>query len=123
MDKLKTAVDSMKFINRGVVIASSVLLILGLLIIFTPLSLSAQETEEAATVKNIDSGFAFLAAGLSIAVAVLGAGLALSKIGSSAMAALAEKPELMGSAIIFAGLAEGLAIWGLIVAILILGKI
>jgi V/A-type H+-transporting ATPase subunit K len=74
-------------------------------------------------VSGNNAGWAFLAAALSISVSVLGAGIALSKIGAAAMAALAEKPEIMGSAIVFAGLAEGLSIWGLIVAVLILLKV
>ena len=44
-------------------------------------------------------------------------------MGSAAVGALAEKPELMGRVLVMVGLAEGVAIYGLIVAILILGKI
>jgi V/A-type H+-transporting ATPase subunit K len=38
------------------------------------------------------------------------------------MGAMSEKPELGGRALIFLGLAEGIAIYGLIIAIMILGK-
>ena len=44
-------------------------------------------------------------------------------VGSAAMGALAEKPELLGRVLIIVGLAEGIAIYGLIVSILILNKI
>jgi V/A-type H+/Na+-transporting ATPase subunit K len=59
------------------------------------------------------------AAGLSAA----GAGYAVAQVGSAAVGALAEKPELMGRVLVMVGLAEGVAIYGLIVAILILNQI
>jgi V/A-type H+-transporting ATPase subunit K len=39
------------------------------------------------------------------------------------MGAIGEKPELAGRALIFVGLAEGIAIYGLIIAIMILGRV
>ena len=50
----------------------------------------------------------------------LGAGFAVARVGSAAVGALAEKPELFGRLLIFIGLAEGIAIYGLIVSILML---
>ena len=47
---------------------------------------------------------------------------AVAIVGSAAVGALAEKPELLGRLLIFVGLAEGIAIYGLIVAILILNQ-
>jgi len=44
-------------------------------------------------------------------------------VGSAAMGAVSERPEMAGRALIFVGLAEGIAIYGLIVAIMILGKL
>jgi V/A-type H+-transporting ATPase subunit K len=63
------------------------------------------------------------AAAASTALAALGAGFAVAKVGSAAIGALAEKPELFGRLLIFVGLAEGIAIYGLIVSILILNRI
>lgn len=48
---------------------------------------------------------------------------ALARIGTAAMGAMSEKPELGGRALIFLGMAEGIAIYGLIVAIMLLNKI
>ena len=48
---------------------------------------------------------------------------ALAKIGSAALGAMSEKPEIGGRAIVFLGMAEGIAIYGLIIAIMLLGKI
>jgi len=67
--------------------------------------------------------FAFLAAAIAVGVGSLGAGVAVGYVGAAAMGAIGEKPELAGRALIFVGLAEGIAIYGLIVAIMILGKI
>ena len=65
----------------------------------------------------------FMAAALSTALAALGAGYAVAAVGSAAIGALAEKPELFGRVLIFVGLAEGIAIYGLIISILILNTV
>jgi V/A-type H+-transporting ATPase subunit K len=64
-----------------------------------------------------------MAAGIAVGLGSLGAGVAVAAVGSAAMGALSEKPELGGRALIFLGLAEGIAIYGLIVAIMILAKV
>jgi V/A-type H+-transporting ATPase subunit K len=63
------------------------------------------------------------AAAASTALAALGAGFAVARVGTAAVGALAEKPELFGRLLIFVGLAEGIAIYGLIVSILILNRL
>ncbi len=86
---------------------------------------SASQTTEI-PVKTSDPGivkFAFLAAAIAVGVGSLGAGAAVGYVGAAAMGAIGEKPELAGRALIFVGLAEGIAIYGLIIAIMILGKI
>ncbi len=50
-------------------------------------------------------------------------GIAVGLVGAAAMGAVGEKPEISGKALIFLGLAEGIAIYGLIIAIMILGKV
>ena len=65
----------------------------------------------------------FLAAALAAGIGTVAAAIAVAVIGAAALGALSEKPELAGRALIFLGLAEGLAIYGLIIAIMILGKI
>jgi V/A-type H+/Na+-transporting ATPase subunit K len=64
-----------------------------------------------------------IAAALSTALAAIGAGYAVARVGSAAVGAIAEKPELFGRALVLVGLAEGIAIYGLIVSILILNRI
>jgi V/A-type H+-transporting ATPase subunit K len=70
-----------------------------------------------------DRGWGYIAAALSTAIAALGAGIAVSGVGSAAMGAISERPELLGRSLIFVGLAEGIAIYGLIISIMILGKL
>jgi V/A-type H+-transporting ATPase subunit K len=69
------------------------------------------------------TGWGFLAASISVGLSCVGAGIAVSVVGSAAMGAVSERPELMGRSLIYVGLAEGIAIYGLIVAIMVLGKI
>ncbi|WP_200763069.1 ATP synthase subunit C [Nitrosophilus alvini] len=70
-----------------------------------------------------DNGWAYIAAALSVGLACIAAGIAVGLVGASAMGTMGEKPEISGRALIFLGLAEGIAIYGLIVSIMILGKI
>jgi V/A-type H+-transporting ATPase subunit K len=39
------------------------------------------------------------------------------------LAVLAEKPEIFGRTLIYLGLAEGIAIYGLVMSILLLGRV
>jgi len=64
-----------------------------------------------------------IGAALATAASSLGAGFAVARVGSAAVGALAEKPELFGRLLILVGLAEGIAIYGLIVSILILNRL
>ena len=69
------------------------------------------------------AGWAMIAAALAAGLSTLAAGYAVAMVGSAAVGALAEKPELLGRVLILVGLAEGIAIYGLIVAVLILNRI
>src|SRR5512137_1308069 len=71
----------------------------------------------------IDSSWVFVGAALATGLSSLGAGFAVAKVGTAAVGALAEKPDLFGRLLIFIGLAEGIAIYGLIVSILILNRL
>ncbi|WP_022846484.1 MULTISPECIES: ATP synthase subunit C [unclassified Desulfurobacterium] len=70
-----------------------------------------------------DAMWAYISAAVSVACSTIAAGAAVGLVGSAAMGAIGEKPEISGKAIVFLGLAEGIAIYGLIIAILILGKV
>jgi V/A-type H+-transporting ATPase subunit K len=62
----------------------------------------------------------YIAAALAVGIAAMGGAMAVAKIGSAAMGAMAEKPDLSGKALPYVGLAEGICLWGFLVAVLIL---
>jgi V/A-type H+-transporting ATPase subunit K len=64
-----------------------------------------------------------LSAALATGLSSLAAGYAVAKLGAAAVGALAEKPDLFGRLLIFVGLAEGIAIYGVIISILILNRL
>ena len=64
--------------------------------------------------------FKFFAAALAVGLATLASGIAVGQIGSAAMAAMSENPDLSGKALPFVGLAEGICLWGFIVALMII---
>jgi V/A-type H+-transporting ATPase subunit K len=66
------------------------------------------------------SNFTALGAALATGLAAIGAGIAVGITGSAAIGAITEKPEAFGRTLIFVGLAEGIAIYGLIISFLIL---
>ena len=65
----------------------------------------------------------YASAALAAGLAALGAGYAVAQVGTAALGALAEKPDLFGRVLVIVGLAEGIAIYGLIVSILILNRL
>lgn len=65
-------------------------------------------------------GLMALGAGLAVGLAGIGTGLAQAKIGAAGMAAIAEKPELTGRAILMVAIPETLVILGFAVAAMIL---
>ncbi len=72
---------------------------------------------------TLNIGIATIAAGIAVTGSCIGAGIALRSVASAGFAASVEKPELKSWMFIMGGLAEGIAIYGLLIAILILGKI
>ena len=69
------------------------------------------------------SGLGLIAAALAIGLSAIGSGIAVAVVASSAVGAISENPSLLGKTVIFAGLAEGIAIYGLIIAIMIISKV
>lgn len=80
-------------------------------------------TATAAAAQSSGSGSAALiGAAIAVAGASIGAAIAVAYTGAAALAALSERPELFGRAMVIVGLAEGIAIYGLVVAIILIGK-
>lgn len=70
-----------------------------------------------------DAGLGYIAAALSTGLACAGAGYAVGVVGSAALGAVSEDQKILGKTLIYVGLAEGVAIYGLIISILIIGSL
>jgi V/A-type H+/Na+-transporting ATPase subunit K len=78
-------------------------------------------TATAAAASSVN-GMALIAAAIAVAGSSIGAAIAVAYTGAAALAAMSERPELFGRAMVIVGLAEGIAIYGLIVSIILIGK-
>ncbi|MBU0498940.1 MAG: ATP synthase subunit C [Gammaproteobacteria bacterium] len=72
---------------------------------------------------GLGTGLAFIGIALPTALSTIAAAMAVGPIGAASLAAIAEKPELFGRTLVYLGLAEGLAIYGLVLSILLLDKL
>ena len=93
------------------------------LLLWAPQAWAASDAGSAVRLAGVDASWVFIGAALATGLSSLGAGFAVAKVGSAAVGALAEKPELFGRLLILIGLAEGIAIYGLIVSILMLNRL
>ncbi|MDD3766203.1 MAG: ATP synthase subunit C [Eubacteriales bacterium] len=75
------------------------------------------------TAASDSSGLAYIAAALVTGLASIGAGIAVASSASSAIGAISEDSSVMGKALIFVALAEGIALYGLLISFTILSKI
>ena len=62
----------------------------------------------------------YIAAAIAVGIACIAGGMAVGRIGAAAMGAMSENAELSGKALPFVGLAEGICLWGFLVALLII---
>ena len=80
----------------------------------------AQEAVADKIAQSDTSVFKYLAAALAVGLSCIAGGMAVGRIGSAAMGAMSENADLSGKALPYAGLAEGICLWGFLVALLIL---
>ena len=81
---------------------------------------SAREESPAAEPAAGTVAWRYIAAALAVGISCIAGGIAVGQIGSAAMGAMSENQELSGKALPYAGLAEGICLWGFLVALLIL---
>ena len=99
------------------------LVLLGTLVLASLLLLGAVEPAQAADAGETSSSWAaLLGAGIAVAGSGIGAGFAVAYTGAAALAAISEKPEMFGRTLVIVGLAEGIAIYGLVIAIILIGQ-
>lgn len=78
---------------------------------------------EAQPTRHLETWALAIGAAVSVSAGSLGAAYAVGKVGAAALGAASEKPELLGRSLVFVGLAEGVAIYGLIIAIMLYTKL
>ena len=69
------------------------------------------------------TGLGYIAAALSIGMSCIGGGIAVASAASAALGAISEDYSILGKSLIFVGLAEGVCLYGLIIAFMIIGKL
>ncbi len=94
-----------------------------LLAVLLPAGGMVSAAAETGAVAASSAGMAYLAAALSAGLACIGAGIAVASGASAAIGAVSEDPKSFGKALIFVVLGEGIAIYGLLIAILILNRV
>ncbi len=112
--------------RRGLkrLVALNVVLALAALGLLAGLLLGAVEPAQAADTAQTsdDTWAAWLGAAIAVAGSAIGAAIAVAYTGAAALAAISEKPEMFGRAMVIVGLAEGIAIYGLVIAIILIGR-
>ena len=113
----------MRLIRTGVKIAAaSLALTLGAVLIpFLPFAQEAATRPSAVPPEVMKWGF--IAAAAAVGASTIAGAIAVGMVGAAAMGVVGERPEVAPRALIFVGLAEGIAIYGLIVSVMILGKL
>lgn len=100
------------------IVVACIVVGLGLVWLFAPKTAEASGLVQEVAVDPYQS----LAAAIAVSFGSIAAGYAVSTTGSAAIGAIAEKPDVFGRALIFVGLSEGVAIYGLIIAFIILNR-
>ena len=111
--RYKTALGVNALLFFGTLITASVLM-------FSGQAYAAGEAAESAV--NSAAGMGYIAAALSTGLSGIGGGIAVSAAASAALGAISEDSTIFGKSLIFAGLAEGVCLYGLIISFMILGK-
>ncbi|HUM82796.1 MAG TPA: ATP synthase subunit C [Lachnospiraceae bacterium] len=99
----------------------------GILIVATVMILTGNTAVLADTTDATSSGFAtgmgYIAAALVTGISCIGGGIAVASAASAALGAISEDQSILGKSLIYVGLAEGVCLYGLIIAFMILGKL
>ena len=96
----------------------------GLLLIATVVSFAGATTASAATEAGagLATGLGYIGA-LVTGLSGIGSGIAVASSASAALGAISEDGSIFGKSMIFVAMAEGIALYGLIISFMILGKL
>ncbi len=89
--------------------------VISTIVVFAQTAKAAPETSA--------SGLGYIAAGLAVGLACIGSGLAVASSASAALGAISEDSTIFGKSLVFVGLSEGIALYGLIISFMILGAL
>jgi V/A-type H+-transporting ATPase subunit K len=103
-------------------VLSAAMVLAFLILGFSVTATFAAEGSEAAAAGSAN-GLGLLGAALSTGLACIGAGIGVAFVGSAALGVVGEKPSLFGTTLIYMGLAEGIAIYGLVISLFILNRV
>lgn len=119
--RIKDDLNGTKKIRKALRInlAAFVPVMFGALLFIAPNIVHAASTAGASSAASMG----YIGAGIATGLATIGAGYAVGCTGSAALGAISEDPKLLGKTLIYVGLGEGIAIYGLIISIMILTRI
>ena len=84
--------------------------------------ISKEADAQEAAAGGTETGMKFVGAGLAFGLAALGAGVAIGGVGAAGLAVISERSDLRSQALVFTALGEAIAIYGIVMAIIILGQ-
>lgn len=116
--RFKTSLAVNCFFFFGTLILANILAFTG-----DSTALAAGTEAAASSASDISIGMGYLAAALVTGFSCIGGGIAVASAASAALGAISEDQSILGKSLIFVGLAEGVALYGLIISFMILGKL
>jgi V/A-type H+-transporting ATPase subunit K len=118
----RPAVRLLLAVNGVLLLAALALLIVALTANPSTAAAAPHAAAVATAAAKSTNGAALIGAAIAVAGSSIGAAIAVAYTGSAALAAMSERPELFGRSMVIVGLAEGIAIYGLIVSVILIGK-
>lgn len=114
--RYKTSLAFNVFLFFGTLLIASV-------VMFSGTASVQAAAEEATTVSGFATGLGYIGAALVTGMSGIGSGIAVASSASAALGAISEDGSLFGKSMIFVAMAEGIALYGLIISFMILGKL
>lgn len=87
---------------------------------------AANEVAEATSLVNTNAfaeGMGYVGAALAVGLSGIGGGIAVAASASAALGAISENEGAFGKSLIFVGLAEGIALYGLLIGFMIISRL
>ena len=105
-------------------IATNAFFFFGTMLVAAMVMFAGSSSVQAATGADagIATGLGYIAAALVTGLSCIGGGIAVASAASAALGAISEDQSILGKSLIFVGLAEGVALYGLIISFMIIGK-